>query len=138
MIIRKAYKFRLKVTPEVKRHIVNFSGHARFVYNKSIRKQLPVLKPAARQRVIVRVKCQNSLTGSCWELNMARLDRHQRIIRYSESCAMLKFWKQTDERSFLNECHSQVLQQKLKDLDRAFSDGFDILSAGRYLAIATL
>ena len=37
----------------------------------------------------------------------------------------LRLWKQSDEYGFLTDCHSQVLQQKLMDLDKAYRDGFD-------------
>ena len=37
----------------------------------------------------------------------------------------LKLWKKSDEFGFLTQAQSQVLQQCLKDLDRAFKDGFD-------------
>lgn len=59
------------------------------------------------------------------EICLARLREKQRIMRYNEAAFWLKFWKSTDECSFLKECHSQVLQQKLKDLDKAFRDAFD-------------
>ena len=34
-------------------------------------------------------------------------------------------WRKSEEFSFLKDGHSQVLQQKLKDLDKAFKDAFD-------------
>ena len=37
----------------------------------------------------------------------------------------LTFWKLSEEYSFLAECPSQVLQQKLRDQERAFKDCFD-------------
>jgi putative transposase len=37
----------------------------------------------------------------------------------------LTLWKQYNEYAFLKECPSQLFQQKLKDLDRAFRDSFD-------------
>jgi len=43
----------------------------------------------------------------------------------NELAFWLRLWKQSDEYSFLNECPSQVLQQKLMDLERAFKDSFD-------------
>ncbi len=33
---------------------------------------------------------------------------------------LIRLWKQSEEYGFLKEAHSQALQQKLKDLDRAF------------------
>ncbi|CAF2232950.1 unnamed protein product [Rotaria magnacalcarata] len=37
----------------------------------------------------------------------------------------LTLWKSSEEDSFLSNCPSQVLQQKLKDLEKAFKDCFD-------------
>lgn len=95
MIIRKAYKFRLKPSKEQRDLMSHFSGCCRFLWNK------------------------------CLRLSLNRLESKQSIIWYQEMAFWLKFWKQSDDYGFLKTCHSQVLQQKLKDLDRAFRDGFD-------------
>ena len=58
-------------------------------------------------------------------INQDRLERHLPILWYNEMAFWLTFLKGTDERCFLNDCHSQILQQKLKDLDRAYRDAFD-------------
>ncbi|ATX80846.1 putative transposase [Mariprofundus aestuarium] len=58
-------------------------------------------------------------------MNLQRLRDKQLIMRYNESAWWLTFWKKSDEFGFLATAQSQVLQQCLKDLDRAFSDGFD-------------
>ncbi len=93
--IRKAFKFRLKLTPETDSKLINYVGGCRFVWNKSL------------------------------ALNLDRLNQKQPILRYEE----LNFWatllKQSDEYGFLKDLPSQVLQQKLKDLDKAFMDAFD-------------
>lgn len=95
MLIRKAYKFKLKTDNQIEQKLVLFSGHCRFVWNK------------------------------VFHYNMDLLAKKKPIMRYQESTFWLQLWKQSEEYSFLNECHSQVLQQKLMDLDRAFLDGFD-------------
>ncbi|GAV19872.1 putative transposase [Mariprofundus micogutta] len=58
-------------------------------------------------------------------MNLQRLKDKQPIIRYHEAAWWLTLWKKSDEFGFLAQAQSQVLQQCLKDLDRAFSDGFD-------------
>ncbi len=58
-------------------------------------------------------------------MSLLRLESKQPIIWYQEMAYWLKAWKQSFEYSFLADCHSQVLQQKLKDLEKAFRDGFD-------------
>ncbi|RLD50471.1 MAG: transposase, partial [Bacteroidetes bacterium] len=47
------------------------------------------------------------------------------ILWYTELAFWLRLWKRSDEYGFLKDCPSQVLQQKLMDLDRAFRDCFD-------------
>jgi IS605 OrfB family transposase len=95
MKILKAYKYRLKVSEEDRAKLSRDAGCCRLVWNK-------ILK-----------------------INESRLLFKLPIIRYCEAAAMLVLWKQSKEYDFLKECHSQVLQQKLKDLDRAYRDGFD-------------
>lgn len=95
MIIHKGYKFRLKIKPAVEQQLLLFSGHCRFVWNQF------------------------------WRMNQYRLEHQLPILRYQEMAFWLKLWKQTDERDFLKRADSQALQQTLKDLDRAYRDGFD-------------
>jgi len=93
--IRKAYKFRLKTNKESEVLLNRFCGASRFLWNK------------------------------CLAMNLERLEKRQPILWYNELAFWLTVWKQSDEYSFLKECPSQVLQQKLRDLDRAFRDCFD-------------
>jgi putative transposase len=58
-------------------------------------------------------------------MNLERLDRGHVILWYHELAFWLRLWKHSEEYGFLRECPSQVLQQKLMDLDRAFRDCFD-------------
>jgi len=93
--LRKAFKFRLKVTPEISQKLGRFAGECRFVWNKSL------------------------------SLNLTRLEQKLPIMWYEELNFWATLWKKTDEYGFLANLPSQVLQQKLKDLDKAFKDGFD-------------
>jgi len=93
--LRKAFKFRLKVTPEINQKLGRFAGDCRFVWNKSL------------------------------SLNLTRLEQKRPIIWYEELNFWATLWKKSDEYGFLANLPSQVLQQKLKDLDKAFKDGFD-------------
>ena len=93
--IRKAYKVRLKTNTETEQKLLRFCGSARFLWNKSL------------------------------AMNLERLERRQGILWYHELAFWLRLWKQSGEYGFLKECPSQVLQQKLMDLDRAFRDSFD-------------
>lgn len=99
VLIRKAYKYKLKTNPSLEDTLNEFSGANRFVWNKAL------------------------------FLNKKRLERHEKkdrkLIRYNDLAGLLKLWKQSDEWGFLKGIHSQTLQQTLKDLDKAFKDAFD-------------
>ncbi len=95
MLIRKAYQFKLKTTEESEEKFSQMAGCCRFLWNKAL------------------------------ALNLERLQAKQKLMWYQELAFWLTFWKKTEELSFLKTCHSQALQQTLKNLDRAFKDGFD-------------
>lgn len=93
--VRKAYKVRLKTNRNIENLLTRYCGSARFLWNKSL------------------------------AMNLDRLEKKQSILWYNELAFWLTLWKRSEEYGFLKECPSQVLQQKLKDLERAFKDGFD-------------
>ena len=95
MIIRKAYKFRLKPDHEQVAKLQSFAGHCRFVWNKVL------------------------------ALNLKRLEEKKPLIWYHEADFWAKLWKQSDEYHFLKEAPAHCIQQKLKDLNKAFKEGFD-------------
>jgi len=93
--IQKAYKVQLKTNSNIENKLTQFCGSARFLWNKSL------------------------------AMNLERLEKGQPILWYNELAFWLTLWKRSEEYGFLKECPSQVLQQKLKDLERAFRDCFD-------------
>ncbi len=95
MLIRKAYKFRLKTSRDLEQKLFRQAGCCRWLWNQ------------------------------VWRMNQHRLENKQPIIWYQEAAFWLTLWKQSNEYGFLREVHSQVLQQALKDLDRAYRDAFD-------------
>lgn len=95
MKIRKAYKYRLKPTQTQAHMLSQFTGHCRFVWNKVL------------------------------SLNIARLKEKQHLIWYHEADYWSKLWKRSEEFNFLKEAPAHCIQQKLKDLDKAFKDAFD-------------
>lgn len=95
MKIRKAFKFRLNVPLKRQKEFFEFAGCCRFLWNK------------------------------CLAINLFRLNNNLRILRYNELDFWSKLWKNSEEYGFLKNCQSQLLQQKLKDLDKAFMDCFD-------------
>jgi len=93
--IRKAYRYRLKTNSDIEEKLTRYCGSARFLWNKSL------------------------------AMNLERLEHKQGILWYNELAYWLTVWKRSEEYGFLKECPSQVLQQKLRDLERAFKDCFD-------------
>ena len=92
--IRRAYKLRLKTNEGIRASLIGSCGAARFLCNKSL------------------------------AMNLDRLEKGQGILWYHELAFWLRLWKGSEEYGFLRECPSQALQQKLRDLDRAFREGF--------------
>lgn len=101
MIIKKAYKFRLRPNEEQQALLMQFAGHTRFAWNKGL------------------------------SLNRSRLERGDRIMYYHELDFWSKLWKRSEEFAFLKDCPAHLIQQKLRDLDRAFRDGFDTKQPGK-------
>ena len=94
MIVRKAFKFKLKPTAENRQMMAQTAGCVRLVWNKSL------------------AKVKESL------------DTNAGYKGYVPMAGELKAWKKDESTSFLKLVHSQPLQQVLKDLDRAIRDGF--------------
>ena len=93
MVIRKAYKFKLKVKDES--FLIETHRACRFVWNKFL------------------------------SMNLYRLENGYNLLWYDEMAFWLKTFKQSEDYSFLKNAPSQVLQQTLKDLEKAFRDAFD-------------
>ncbi|SIO21906.1 RNA-guided endonuclease InsQ/TnpB family protein [Nitrosomonas cryotolerans] len=94
-IIRKAFKFRLSPNSDQIQKMVEFAGANRFVWNKAL------------------------------AMNLFRLEQKQPLLWYNELSFWLKLWKSSEDYGFLKTVHSQPLQQALKNLEKAFKDGFD-------------
>jgi putative transposase len=58
-------------------------------------------------------------------MNLERLENKQKLIWYHEADYFSKLWKHSNEYGFLKDAPAHCLQQKLKDLDKAFKDAFD-------------
>ena len=95
MKIRKAFKYRLKPTDEQAQKLHSIAGHCRFAWNRIL------------------------------HLNLTRLKDKQPLIWYHEADYWTKLWKRSEEYGFLKEVPAHCLQQKLKDLDKAFREAFD-------------
>ena len=71
------------------------------------------------------VGCARFVWNKALALNKFRLENKQGIMRYQEPDFWSKLWKKSEEYGFLANCPSQVLQQKLRDLEKAFLDCFN-------------
>ena len=94
-LLRKGFSFRLKPSVDVEARLANYVGAARFLWNKVL------------------------------ALNLARLENKQNLLWYPEMSFWFTLWKKSEEDGFLKEPPSQALQQKLRDLEKAFKDAFD-------------
>jgi len=95
MIVTKCYKFRLEPTAEQEHEFYRFAGCRRFVWNWALERKNTVYKETGKS------------------------------IYYNALAAQLVQLKKQPETAFLKECHSQVLQQTLMDLDKAFVSFFE-------------
>ena len=95
MKIRKAYKFRLKPNSVQKKQLQEYVGSCRFLWNKVL------------------------------SLNLERLKNKQPLLWYHEADFWTKCWKASNEYGFLANVPAHCIQQKLKDLNKAFKDAFD-------------
>ena len=102
MLIRKAFRFQLRTDAALEHELRKASGCVRFVWNRALAMQ------------------------------KERLGKSERCLSYPKMTAELVLWKKAPETSFLQEGHSQALQQILKDLDRALKDAFDKKSPKRF------
>ena len=95
MLSTKCYKFRLKPTPEQESIFVQWAGCRRFAWNWALAKR----------------KDAYATTG--------------KGLTYNTLAAELVKLKNEPDTEFLKECQSQVLQQTLMDLDKAFKGFFE-------------
>jgi putative transposase len=95
MIVTRCYKFRLEPTVEQEQEFFRFAGCRRFVWNWGLERKKAVYQETGKG------------------------------ISYKALAAELVQLKKQPETAFLKECHSQVLQQTLMDLDKAFVSFFE-------------
>ena len=95
MKILQAFKFQLKSHTADVTKLRQFAGACRFVWNKAL------------------------------ELEKKSFESSGKYLGYNKNAGKLKEWKNQPETAFLSDVHSQILQQKLKDLDRAYKNFFE-------------
>lgn len=94
MQIRKGYKYRLKRSRRTEPQFQRFAGACRFVWNKML------------------------------GINERRYLAGVQRLNYYDAAALVAWWKESEEHGWLREVDSQVLQQCLHDLERAYANFF--------------
>lgn len=94
MQIKQAYKYQLRPKKEQENTMKRFSGCCRFLWNRAL------------------------------ALEKASYAKEEKRLGYYKLAGLLKDWKKEEGTEFLREAHSQILQQTLKDLDRAYRNFF--------------
>lgn len=95
MEIRQGFKFRLKPKRMRIAKMRRFAGCCRFVWNKALALE----------------KENYEETGKC--------------LGYNKLAGLLVEWKKDDGTAFLKDAHSQILQQTLRNLDKAYLNFFE-------------
>ena len=101
MFLKKGFKYRLEPTDGQRQLFCQFAGASRFLYNRGL---------AQRK---------------------ALYEKEGKSIFYFEQNNELVILKREEKTAWLQEIHSQVLQQALKNLDTAFQNFFHNIKLGR-------
>jgi putative transposase len=91
----QAFKFELQPNGEQERQLRRFAGACRFVFNQAL------------------------------DLQKTRYEQGEKKLTYAALCKVLTEWRHDPETAWLSDIHSQVLQQSLKDLERAYINFFE-------------
>lgn len=95
MIVHKTFRYRIYPNKTQQSALAVQFGHARYVYNWGL---------ATRKE---------------------HYEQHGKGLSYANTTALLRDLKRTDGHAWLKDADAQVLQQKLKDLDRAYKNFFE-------------
>ena len=95
MLIRKAYRFKLRPIGRQTRLMASYAGSCRYVYNRAL------------------------------EVQRNRLDNEENLLGYVDLAKMLTQWRSDPETAWLAKSPCHPLQQALRDLDRAFVNCFE-------------
>lgn len=68
--------------------------------------------------------CCRFLWNKALALEKETYEADKKRLGYYALAGKLRDWKKEEDTSFLAEAHSQILQQTLKDLDRAYKNFF--------------
>lgn len=94
MLIWKSYKFELRPTGEQRRKMARFAGQCRYVYNRALAMQLDRYKEGEKK------------------------------LGYAGLCKALTQWRKGPDTPWLKAGSSNIQQQALRDLERAYANFF--------------
>src|SRR5438876_1958599 len=94
MTRRQGYSYRLKTTPTLHRQFVRYAGACRFVWNKVL------------------------------AINEGRYLAGVPRLTYYEAAWLMTLWRHSEEYGWLAQVSHDVLQQCLRDLERAYQNLF--------------
>lgn len=122
MIVRKAYKFKIKTNAREKLFFSKIAGCVRLVWNKSLALQKANCEYINKQ--FAKLGGQSMRESEAKKLKKYLYKEYFPTGFDIITKALVPIWKQSEEFSFLNECPSQSLQKPLGDLDKAFFKAF--------------
>jgi putative transposase len=99
VLILKAFRYRLYPNEEQKKSLAIQFGNKRFVYNYFLRQRIDYYEEH-------------------------KTDPDKKGLNFNDTCLILTGLKKDPDHIWLNESNAQMLQQSLKDLDRAYKNFF--------------
>ena len=114
IIWRQAYKYRLRPNGAQQRRLLQLCGSARYAWNQVL----------AGRNEEYKEYLEDIESAKCWGEDVSLVPKPRPINRFSFTYDLNKLMAE-EENSFLKtQGHSQVLQQKMQDLNSAFSRFF--------------
>ncbi len=101
MLLKKGFRFRLDPTDSQRQLFAQFAGASRFLYNRGLEQRKKAYEETNK--------------------SLSYFDQNNELVSL----------KKEEATSWLQEIHSQVLQQALKNLDTAFQNFFQNVKKGR-------
>jgi len=101
MLLKKGFRFRLDPTDSQRQLFAQFAGASRFLYNRGLEQRKQVYEQSRK--------------------SISYFDQNNELVALKKEAAT----------SWLQEIHSQVLQQALKNLDTGFQNFFQNLKKGK-------
>lgn len=123
MLIKKAYKFKLKTNTKQKNFFLQSCGCVRFVWNKSLALQKSNIEYITKKFVEFGGRAMNAKDAK--QLKNHLYKEYLPTGFDISKLALASIWKKSEELEFLNECPAQALQKTLADLHKTLSRFFN-------------